>query len=407
MHLKNFPRENRHKIFYLVMALIFTDTVLYGTIVPLIPIYMTEFHLNTSTIGFIFSAYALGVLLFSLPMGIIAERYGYQRVFLSGMAVLGLSCLSYAFVNNPWALFICRFIQGSASAASWTGGLAIVALLYPQQQGGKIGILMAIMGLGTILGPPIGGVLYHFLGYHLMFSFFALFCLILIFFIYHVDFHGIEINTLSLINNKKLRIFSSLKNPQILWFSMVVIVLASVFGMIEILMPDHMDRHFGLNTVQIGLSFGLMGVVHAISDAFSGQLSDRLGYEIFMLGGLIANALIIPLLAWAPNIFSLLIVLTMIGVATGAAVTPSQPLMYKLVLNIFPPGENCIGAGCIYGFYNTLYSVGMFLGPMLGGLLNNYFGLLISLLSFSLVFLLSGILFYFKIFLPREKIPVS
>lgn len=320
VYLEKNPRENRHKIFYLVIALILTDTLLYGIIVPLIPIYMTEFHLNTSTIGFIFSAYALGVLLFSLPMGMIAEKYGYRRVFLSGMTVLGLSCLSFAFVNDPWALFICRFIQGSASAASWTGGLAIVALLYPEQQGGKIGILMAVLGLGTILGPPIGGVLYHFLGYHLMFAFFALFCLILIFFIRRTDFHGIKINTPN--NDNKLKIFLLLNNPIISWFSLILIVLASVFGMLEILMPDHMSQHFGLNTVQIGLSFGLIGIVHVFSDAFSGQLSDRLGYEIFMFVGLIANAIFIPLLAWAPNIPSLLIVLTMIGVATGP---PSHP----------------------------------------------------------------------------------
>lgn len=77
--------------------------------------------------------------------------------------------------------------------------------------------------------------------------------------------------------------------------------------------------------------------------------------------------------------------------------------MYKLVTALSPSENECIGAGYIYGFYNTLYSVGMFLGPMLGGILNDCFNLLISLLTFSLMFLLSGVLFYYKIFLPRKR----
>lgn len=394
-------QKNRGEIFYLVMALIFTDTILYGAIVPLIPFYMKHFHLTTSSIGAIFSAYAFGVLIFSIPMGVMAEKYGYRRVFLAGMVALGLSCFFYGLVNNPWALLLCRFIQGAAAAASWTAGLAIVSLLFPQQQGQKIGLLMAAMGMGTIFGPPIGGLLYHFLGYHLMFGALALLCLLLIFCIHQVSFESIPRNNTT--SHASVSIFSTLNNVRVFWLSLIVVVLASIFGMVEILMPDHMDRHFALDTVQIGLSFGVMGIVHAVSDAFCGKLSDRLGYEIFILGGLVVNTLCLPFLAWAPDIFSLLAVLSLIGIATGAAVTPSQPLMYRIVMA--NQSSNCgqAGAGYIYGFYNTIYSVGMFLGPLLGGLLNKHFNLLGSLMVFSSMFLLSAILFYCKILVPKKE----
>lgn len=400
MRPDSLPRDHRKKAFYLVMALIFTDTALYGTIVPLIPIYMKQFHLTTSSIGVIFSAYALGVLIFSLPMGMMAEKYGYRRIFLSGMAALGFSCLAFGLMRYPWALFLCRFIQGAAAAASWTAGMAVAAVLYPRQQGEKIGLLMAAMGLGTILGPPIGGLLYHFLGYHLMFVVLALLCLLLIFFICRVNFPGIRINNSG---RAKVSIFSTLADFRVLWVSVIVIALASIFCMLEILMPAHMDRYFGLDTVQIGFSFGVMGIAHAVSDTFSGHLSDRLGYERFIFGGLIANAVILPFLAWAPNIFSLLAVFILVGIAIGAAVTPSQPFMYQVVLEAVPEAADCGGAGCIYGFYNTLYSVGMFLGPLLGGLLNEHFSLLESLLVFSLIFLCSALLFYCKILLPKKE----
>lgn len=125
----------KQRIFYFVMVLIFTDTLLYGTIVPLIPFYTQQLQLNSVMMGILFAAYSLGLLVFSIPLGIIAERYGYRKVFLAGMAGLTLATALYGFANSPEILFLCRLIQGIAAAASWTAGLAMVALLYPEQQG--------------------------------------------------------------------------------------------------------------------------------------------------------------------------------------------------------------------------------------------------------------------------------
>ncbi|HHT62873.1 MAG: MFS transporter [Bacillota bacterium] len=391
-------KDNRRKIFYLVMALIFTDTILYGAIVPLIPIYMKNLQLTTSAIGAIFSAYAFGILILSIPLGVMAEKYGYRKIFLAGMSALALSCFFYGFMNSPGALLLCRFIQGAAGAASWTGGLAIAAVIYPDRQGEKIGLLMAVMGLGTICGPPIGGFLYHLFGYKLMFGILSLLCLILLFCIRLVSFADLPAAKHSQIN---INIFSTLSNARVFWLSAIIVVLASIFGMLEVLMPNHMDGHFGLNTVEIGLCFGFMGIIHAVSDAFSGQLSDRYGYEIFVLGGLVFCAVSLPFLAWAPNIFTLLVVLSLVGAATGAAVTPSQPLLYRIIT--VQQGENNGGAGYIYGFYNTIYSIGMFLGPLLGGLLNRHFNLFGSLLFFAFLFGAGAVLFYFKVFIPEKK----
>lgn len=90
--------KNEKQIFTLVMVLIFTDTLLYGSIVPLILVYTNQFQLSPLFLGVVFAAYALGSLLFCIPLGIMAERYGYRKIFQPAQ----FSCRSW-----PWlpALF--------------------------------------------------------------------------------------------------------------------------------------------------------------------------------------------------------------------------------------------------------------------------------------------------------------
>ncbi|TYO93790.1 MFS transporter [Desulfallas thermosapovorans] len=382
----------KQRIFYFVMVLIFTDTLLYGTIVPLIPVYTQQLQLNPVMMGVIFAAYSLGLLVFSIPLGIIAERYGYRKVFLAGMAGLTLATALYGFANSPEILFCCRLIQGIAAAASWTAGLAMVALLYPEQQGEKLGLIMAAMGLGTILGPPIGGMLFHYLGYREMFMTLAAFCFSLLLMLCFVKFGHLAGGN----RDKNFAIWQVRDNPGLVWLGVVVIIASSSFGMLEILLPNYLHGRFGLGSLQIGMVFGLMGLVHAFSDAGVGFLSDRHGYKPFVYWGLWASALCLPFLALAPNPVILTLLITLLGIALGAVLTPSQPLMYHIVAAdpvLWPGG----GAGLVYGVFNTCFSMGLMLGPPLGGMLERYLGFSAGLIIFAVLLMASAVLFRYKV----------
>jgi len=381
----------KKRVFYLVMVLIFTDTLLYGSLVPLIPVYTQQFQLTPVLIGVLFAAYSLGLLVFSIPLGIMAERCGYRKVFLAGMAGLTLTTVLYGFVNSPEMLFFSRLIQGIAAAASWTAGLAMVALLYPRQQGQKLGLVMAAMGLGTIVGPPVGGMLFHYLGYREMFVVLATFCFILLLMLCFVNFGNLAGGN----RNKGFVIWEVIHNPGLVWLGVVVIISSSSFGMLEILLPNHLYGRFGLSSLQIGMLFGLMGVVHAFSDAGVGFLSDQHGYRPFVHRGLLAGAFCLPFLALAPNLITLTLVLILVGITLGAVLTPSQPLMYHIVAA--DPGlwQNG-GAGLAYGVFNTCFSMGLMIGPPLGGALEKYFGFLVSLILFAVLFIATAVLFQCK-----------
>lgn len=377
------------KMFSLVMALIFIDTLLYGSIVPLIPVYTDQFKLSPLSVGVVFSAYSQGLLLLSIPLGLMAEKHGYRRIFLGGILALTLATVLYGSVSTPWLLFLARFIQGCAAAASWTAGLAMVALLYPRQQGEKLGMVMAAMGAGVILGPPVGGALYHYLGYRGMFVALALLCFFVLLLVSKADFGRLAGGSQT---TGRLRLGEVRQNQALLLLGVIVTIASSSFGMLEILLPNHLHGRFGLGILQIGLLFGLMGLVHALSGIGAGRLSDRYGYQPFVFWGLIATAACLPLLGLAPGLTLLSMTFCLVGITLAVAITPTQPLMYHLVAND-PKLSQSGGAGLAYGIVNTCFSLGMLTGPLLGGLFNKYFGFLPGLIIFALLVVSSAALF--------------
>lgn len=180
--------------------------------------------------------------------------------------------------------------------------------------------------------------------------------------------------------NSRFRIREVKQIPGLVWLAVVVIVITSSFGMLEVLLPNHLHGNFGSDSLQIGLLFGLMGLVHSLSDIGVGYLSDRHGYPPFIYWGLLAGSVFLPFLALAPSLVLEALVFCLVGIALGVAVTPSQPLMYYLVASDEKFRQNG-GAGLAYGIFNTCFSLGMLAGPLLGGMLNKVFRGVLSITS--------------------------
>src|SRR5262249_18382187 len=121
-------------------------------------------------IGMLFGTYAVGVLLATPLMGWLADRVGWRVPVLWGIYGLMGSMALYATAPTLGWLFVARFLQGASGAALWTAGGAALAEVSPREGRGRaMGTAMAGMSMGTLLGPPLGGVLFHCGGYRLPF----------------------------------------------------------------------------------------------------------------------------------------------------------------------------------------------------------------------------------------------
>lgn len=364
--------EEKHKryAFFLVNLAVFLDTLLYGIIVPVIPHYATNLGISTIWLGFIFAAYSAGLLLAGVPSGVICDRFGYRPVMIGGALGLTLATTTFAFAHPAWLLAASRFLQGVAAAATWSAGLALVAILYPPQvRGQKMGLAMASTGLGTILGPPVGGALYQWTGYSVPFLLTAVLGLLLALLL----LYGSWPESRPALTRARLSWAGLLSAPNVLLVTAVTLAGSLGYGMLEPTLPLHLHKSFALESAQVGLFFGLFSITYSFCQPLVGALADRLGRKPLIFAGLFCEAALLPWLALAKTPAAEATVMALLGLAVGMCSTPLLPLLAESAEKLFTGPKEKEEAlphdspyGTAFGLTNTVYSLGLVLGPPAG-----------------------------------------
>jgi predicted MFS family arabinose efflux permease len=153
---------------WLILALL---TVSYGMgafgmlgVSPLLPSLVEGFRLTRLDVAFVVPSVYLGGLLFSLPAGHLADRWGVRPTFLGGLALgaVGLALAATA-PGFGWYL-LCIFVAGVGwSVVNPVLGKAIVDLFPTRERGVAMGIKQMGLTVGGVIAalvlPPIAAVL--------------------------------------------------------------------------------------------------------------------------------------------------------------------------------------------------------------------------------------------------------
>ena len=146
-----------------------------GTIVNIaLPTISEAFHVSSSTVSWVATAYLLVMAGCVLVFGKISDMIGFRKVFLSGFAIFTLGSFSCGLLpvitGGLFSLIGSRVLQAVGGAMITAIAPAMIAAYIPMKQKGKaMGIVMTLAALGTALGPTIGGVLTQYLSWHWIF----------------------------------------------------------------------------------------------------------------------------------------------------------------------------------------------------------------------------------------------
>lgn len=374
----------------LVVALtIFVDAFIFGIIVPVLPIYSEGLGFSSFQLGVLFSVYSVALLLLSIPIGIISDRYGKKRVMVAGMSGLAITTICFAFSTTFITLLTTRLLQGVAAAVTWVVGPALVADMYPpRERGGKMGLAMAGNNFGFLVGPAVGGFLYDWGGYRAPFFTAAVIVVLVLVAIVLIIKEPARGDL-----PEKTNLPMLLRNQTLLVSGGVILVASIGFGFIDPLLPGYLHGKFAATPLIIGIMFGAISATSIIAQPLFGALSDKLGRVPIIISGMLLTAGVLPLLTFAPTIKTTMLVMGGIGITFGLMTAPSAPLLADAVSE--QKGPTSYGAA--FGLYNTAFSLGYIIGPLAGGAfvdvlgLRNLFGLYgIVLLGYLPVFLLGA-----------------
>ena len=144
------------------------DATVVGIALPAIG---REFGASLADLQWVVTAYALtlaGLLLFA---GSLGDRYGRQRTFVAGVVWFALASGLCGLAPNAGTLIVARALQGVGAALLTPGSLAILeASFHPDDRGKAIGAWSGFAGVGTAIGPFIGGWLIQAASWRLIFA---------------------------------------------------------------------------------------------------------------------------------------------------------------------------------------------------------------------------------------------
>src|SRR6476660_9698177 len=134
---KSRPVPRRRAIVAVAVAAVTIDTALLGLIAPLLPEIERRTGASEWALGASFAAYAVPIVLLSLPLGRLADSMGRGPLLIAGLLLAAAGSVVIAASGSLFPLMVGRAIQGAGSAASWIAALAIVSDLAPPGRRGE------------------------------------------------------------------------------------------------------------------------------------------------------------------------------------------------------------------------------------------------------------------------------
>jgi multidrug resistance protein len=333
--------------------------------VPLLPRYARELHLSQHQVGVLFWSYALALLVATFPVARLTDRWGRKAPMLWGLLGLAFTTLAFAYSRTYWVLLVARVLQGVAGAATWVPGMALIADHFPKEERGRaMGIVFAGANLGLLIGPPLGGVLDHYLGP--MAPFHLGICLVV------MDTLGriFLLKDVEPIREPPIPWRVLLRNRVVLVFAGAMALGAGFWTLMESALPMDFARRLGLGPRGIGVLFGGAALAHALSSPWMGRLSDRIGRIRVLRVGLAVSAILLPLPVLLETQWAVALSMAALGLNVSFLISPCSPAVADQVERL---DSQSFASG--FSILNLAYSVGMILGPLVGGFLIEMLGL--------------------------------
>lgn len=159
----SFLARDRTAAMPFIMLTVLIDMVAVGLIIPVLPALVGSFTGSQADQAFWYGAvtFAFGIAnFFASPiLGALSDRYGRRPVLLLGFCGLGINFFATALAPALWMLIVVRLAGGAMQANLAIANAYVADITAPEERAKRFGMLGAMMGLGFIIGPVMGGLL--------------------------------------------------------------------------------------------------------------------------------------------------------------------------------------------------------------------------------------------------------
>ncbi|UCE11094.1 MAG: MFS transporter [Candidatus Thorarchaeota archaeon] len=336
----------------------------FGIVTPIFPFYIVELGVGGTELGVLAASFAITRIILAGPLGGLSDKVGRRPVLLGALIGFAFANVVYAFATNIITMILVRALEGAVSAGFFPAANAYVSdVTTPQNRGAAMGYLSMGNMVGFIVGPTVGGVLAQFLGIRLPFiiaglaalaTFVAVFAL--------VAEPKIRSDTTTEVV-EKVSIRESFALNRRAYSGLGVAMFANMFalGILEVAFVLDAVERFGISPLEIGVFFGVIGVVMIIGNIVFGKLSDRVGRKWLIVGGALIGAFSLLLFVIADSTLGFVIA----GAVLAVGMSMRGPTIQALIGDLTDRRHYGTMMGAFGAVSNGAYAV----SPLLGGVM--------------------------------------
>jgi len=370
---------------------------------PVTPALVTSTGIPDYMFGVFFATMSFGLVVGGPIWGILGDTYRKETFVLVGMLIYSIGQILFGFVDDMyWKVFF-RFLSGFGVSAAITLLLShLIVLSNDQSRAKNIAKSAALMGLGGSVGYLLGGVmnssdlmisLFRTDLYQNIFLIQGILNGLLAIALYVIIKLQVPYEKTSKVQKKERKsILKSFKHVNDLSVNLILFLIAILLVSIgAINVSKYLEVYFnalGYDPSFIGRYVFLTGIVSILTSIFLVPLILKIKRDfkvmIFAQG---VSAVIIFVIFRLPNLLLMLYTVFMLYVILKAIFTPlEQNYISKHAKN----GRY----GTMMGIRQSFFSVGMVIGPLVGGFLYDLDPLLVFDFS-ALMFFLGFVLLVF------------
>ena len=374
--------------FAMTIGLMLFDYIDRQVIVSLFPYMKADWGLSDKQLGALVSVLSIVLAACALPVSLVADRVSRVKSIVVMATVWSVASISCMFTRNYSSLLAARAVVGVGEAGYGAVGAALIATHFPDRmRSALLGSFMAAASVGSVLGVALGGAIAARWGWQAAFGVVGIPGLaVSLLYIKVRDYHTVDLGTQSVgIARQSAGVlraaFGAMKrSPTLLWVaigsSVQLIVLSAMWSWL----PSFLNRVHGIAPEQAGMRAALVVLCGAFGSVLWGIVCDMAGKRhprarviAMAVLCLISTAVLgaafgLPLLGVQLSNQAQFALFALGGFFATCTAGPSA----AIVVNVVHPGFRATGAS-ILGLLQNLF--GMAMGPFIGGILSDAFGL--------------------------------
>ncbi len=151
------PADRRYWVLGTVMLVQFTAVMTSTIVSTATPTIVDELH-GLNLYAWLFSSYLLASSVTVPVVGKLSDLFGRRPFYIGGLLLFLLGSAFSGLSQNMGELIAARAVTGIGGGAMMALGVTTIGDIFsPRERGRWMGLIMGVFGLGSIVGPLVGG----------------------------------------------------------------------------------------------------------------------------------------------------------------------------------------------------------------------------------------------------------